>query len=68
MAAEPSEPSGGHKLIFMRGHMTFFRNRRETEDRLMTYPPFRDFAHWDEMPFPGSSMGTSSHISYYDRY
>ncbi|KIR57551.1 hypothetical protein I314_06690 [Cryptococcus bacillisporus CA1873] len=61
MATEPSEPRGGHKLIFMRGHMTFFRNRRETEDRLMTYPPFKDFAYWDEMPFPGFSMGEAEY-------
>ncbi|OXG65732.1 hypothetical protein C351_02169 [Cryptococcus neoformans c8] len=57
----PIEPTGGPELLFMRGHMTFFRNRRETEDRLMTYSHFKDFTHWDEMPFPGVSMGEAEY-------
>ncbi|OWZ62894.1 hypothetical protein AYX14_04222 [Cryptococcus neoformans] len=57
----PIEPAGGPELLFMRGHMTFFRNRRETEDRLMTYSHFKDFTHWDEMPFPGVSMGEAEY-------
>ncbi|WVQ81623.1 hypothetical protein IAT38_003747 [Cryptococcus sp. DSM 104549] len=53
---EPSE-NGGNRLLFMRGHMTFFRNSQVTEDRLLGYEYYRSFQAWDEMPRPSPSVG-----------
>ncbi|ODN80081.1 hypothetical protein L198_07891 [Cryptococcus wingfieldii CBS 7118] len=59
----PTEPSdnGGGRLIFMRGHMTFFRNSETTEDRLLSFPHFKSFDTWDNMPLPGPSMGEAEY-------
>ncbi|WWD21443.1 hypothetical protein CI109_105928 [Kwoniella shandongensis] len=53
---EPSEEKGGDRLIFMRGHMTFFRNSPETLDRFMRYEYFQNFDAWDEMGAPVDSV------------
>ncbi|KAK8847353.1 hypothetical protein IAR55_005210 [Kwoniella newhampshirensis] len=54
---EPSEEKGGDRLIFMRGHMAFFRNSPVTLDRLMRYEYFQNFDAWDEMGAPVDSVG-----------
>ncbi|WRT67433.1 uncharacterized protein IL334_004404 [Kwoniella shivajii] len=62
----PSEPNdnGGKRLIFMRGHMTFIRNRKETETKILGYPDFSSFEEWDKRglkPYPNSiAEGTYS--------
>ncbi|WWC92126.1 uncharacterized protein L201_007080 [Kwoniella dendrophila CBS 6074] len=46
----PTEPNdnGGIRLVFMRGHMTLFRNSAETEQKILGYPDFTSFKNWDE--------------------
>ncbi|WVQ81664.1 hypothetical protein IAT38_003789 [Cryptococcus sp. DSM 104549] len=55
----PTEPSemGGNRLLFMRGHLTFFRNSKVTENRLLRYEYFRSFEAWDEMTRLSMSVG-----------
>ncbi|WVQ81663.1 hypothetical protein IAT38_003788 [Cryptococcus sp. DSM 104549] len=49
--------SGGYRLIFMRGHLTLFRNHPTNEEKMMSYHHFKNFSTWDRMGLPELVVG-----------
>ncbi|WVR04590.1 hypothetical protein IAU60_001598 [Kwoniella sp. DSM 27419] len=63
----PTEPHDGpsQQLVFMRGHLTFFRNTPDTEQKLLRYEGFKSFRDWD-VGFlrPQQSVGEGNYSSF----
>ncbi|WVF69931.1 hypothetical protein IAT40_004715 [Kwoniella sp. CBS 6097] len=64
MPAETTD-GAGVRLIFMRGHMTFFRRSPITEKKLLAFEGFRSFDNWD-IGFiqPQHSIGEANYSSF----
>ncbi|RXK35031.1 hypothetical protein M231_07709 [Tremella mesenterica] len=51
----PTDQLGpGPQLIFMRGHMTFLKNSKEVEGKMMEYGYFKSYEKWNDMGKPDS--------------
>ncbi|KAK4686081.1 hypothetical protein P7C73_g4050, partial [Tremellales sp. Uapishka_1] len=50
---DKSDETGGDRLIFMRGHLIFVRNRSSTERKLLDYYLLSSYENWQESEIPG---------------